>query len=118
MRLMIVDDHAGVRKLIRQLASRADDVVRECATGDEAVRIANEFRPDLVTMDVRMPGLCGIEAARAIAAVQPSARVVMVTTHDQPDLRQAAREAGAFAYLPKDSLADIRFLVLGNESAA
>ena len=114
---MIVDDHAGVRKLIRQLAACPDDTVRECATGDEAVRVATEFRPDLVTMDVRMPGICGIEAARAIAAAQPSARVVMVTTHDQPDLRQAAREAGAFAYLPKDSLADIRFLVHSNEAA-
>ena len=97
MRLMIVDDHAGVRKLIRQLAACPNDTVRECATGDEAVRLAPVFQPDLVTMDVRMPGLCGIEAARAIAAAQPSVRVVMVTTHDQPDLRQAAREAGAAA---------------------
>lgn len=115
---MIVDDHAGVRKLIRQLASRAEDVVRECATGDEAVRVASEFQPDLVTMDVRMPGLCGIEATRAIVTAQPSARVVMVTTHDQPELRQAAREAGAFAYLPKESLAEIRSLVFGAEKAS
>ena len=115
---MIVDDHAAVRKLIRQLAAHADDIVLECATGDEAVRIAPEFQPDVVTMDVRMPGLCGIDAARAIAAAQPSARVVMVTTHDQPDLRRAAREAGAFAYLRKDSLADIRSLMLGAETRA
>ncbi len=115
---MIVDDHAGVRKLIRQLAARADDTVRECATGDEAVQLAPEFKPDLVTMDVRMPGLCGIEAARAITTAQPSARVVMVTTHDQPDLREAARAAGAFAYLAKDSLAEIRSLVVKNEEDA
>ena len=66
MRLMIVDDHAGVRQLIRQFVAATDDIVCECASGDEAIRVAPEFRPDAVTMDVRMPGSCGLKAARAI----------------------------------------------------
>ena len=66
MRLMIVDDHAGVRQLIRQLVATAQDTICECASGDEAIRMAPGFQPDAVTMDVRMPGSCGLKATRAI----------------------------------------------------
>ena len=95
MRLMIVDDHPGVRKLIRQFVASASDTVCECADGDEAIRKAFDFRPDAVTMDMRMPGTCGLTATRALRAVHPAARVVIVTSHDQPGLDRAASDAGA-----------------------
>lgn len=111
MRIMIVDDHEGVRQLIRQFVAATDDIVCECASGDEAIRLASEFRPDAVTMDVRMPGSCGLKAARAIRAIHPPARVVIVTSHDQPDLGRAAAEAGAAGFVLKDNLAQLNELL-------
>jgi signal transduction histidine kinase len=108
MKLMIVDDHAGVRQTIRSQVATQNDAVCECASGDEAVKMAGEFNPDAVTMDVRMPGMTGFEATRAIRANVPAARVVFVTSYDEPALRQAAREAGAFDYVLKDDLSTLR----------
>jgi signal transduction histidine kinase/response regulator of citrate/malate metabolism len=104
MRLMIVDDHAGVRQLIRQLVATSHDIVCECASGDEAIRVAPEFQPDAVTMDVRMPGSCGLKAVRAIRTVNPWAQVIIVTSHDQPDLGEVAAQAGAAGFVLKDNL--------------
>jgi len=108
MRLLIVDDHAGVRTMIRQLATLPDHAVRECATGEEAIRAVREFEPDLVTMDVRLPGIGGFAATRAICAIRPAARVVIVSSYDQPELRHAARAAGAADYVVKDNLGELR----------
>lgn len=111
MRLMIVDDHLGVRQLIRQFVATAQDTVCECASGDEAIRVAPEFKPDAVTMDVRMPGACGLTATRAIRAALPETRIIIVTSHDQPDLGHAAKEAGAAGFVLKDNLADLSTLL-------
>lgn len=108
---MIVDDHPGVRKLIRQIAVTSDDAVCECSSGEEALRLAPEFKPDVVTMDVRMPGLCGIEATRLLRTAYPPARVTVVTSVDQPELRRAATDAGAWAFLSKENLADLPALL-------
>jgi PAS domain S-box-containing protein len=98
--------------MIRQLVSRADDTVLECASGDEAVALARDFKPDVVTMDVRMPGTCGFEAARAIRRLHPAGRVVMVTSHDEPYLRQTAADVGAVGYVLKDNLSELRQLAV------
>jgi CheY-like chemotaxis protein len=113
MKLMIVDDHAGVRNMIRPLLGSPDDSVVECALGEDAVKVARDFKPDYVTMDIRLPDLSGLEAARAIRAIHPPSRIVIVTSYDQPFLRQAAREAVAFAYVVKDNLAELRSLLVG-----
>jgi PAS domain S-box-containing protein len=112
MRLMIVDDHAGVRKMIRQLVAAPGDTLVECSSGDEAVTLARDFKPDVVTMDVRMPGKCGFEAARAIRRLHPASRVVMVSSYDQPFLRQTAVDVGAAGYVLKDNLAELRHLIV------
>ena len=104
MKLMIVDDHAGVRDMIRQIAAAPGDVVCECATGGEAVEKLGDFGPDCVSMDLQMPGISGLEAVRAIIAARPATRVVIVSAYDQPELRRAAREAGAKGYVAKDDL--------------
>jgi CheY-like chemotaxis protein len=113
MKVMIVDDHAGVRKLIRQLVGAPDDIFFEFATGEAAVMAARVFKPDWVTMDVRLPGLGGLEAARAIHAIHPPSRIVIVTSYDEPFLRQTASELGAVAYVLKENLAELRSVLLG-----
>ena len=113
MKIMIVDDHAGVRNLIRQLLADPRDSFVECATGEDAVQAASDFEPDYVTMDVRLPDLSGLEAARAIRAIHPPSRVIIVTSYDQPFLRQTASEVGAIAYVLKDNLAELRAVLVG-----
>jgi two-component system invasion response regulator UvrY len=112
MRLMIVDDHAGVRQLIRQLVALPGDAVRECASGNEAVPLARDFKPDYVTMDVRMAGLDGFEATRALCGDHPAVRVVIVTAFDQAELRRSAMAAGAVGYVAKEHLTQLRSVLL------
>jgi two-component system response regulator DegU len=111
MKLMIVDDHPGMRKMIRQLIAAPGDTVLECASGDEALLAIGEFKPDCVTMDVSMPGLCSFQATRGIRAAHPTARVIFVSSHDTPDYRQAANEAGATGYVMKENLSDLYLFV-------
>ncbi len=108
LKLLIVDDHAGVRTMIRQLAALPPEAVRECASGEEAVRLVDELTPDIVTMDLRLPGLSGLAATRAICASRPSVKVVMVSALDQPELRRAAAIAGATGYVVKDNLSALQ----------
>jgi DNA-binding NarL/FixJ family response regulator len=107
MNLMIVDDHAGMRQMIRQIAG-APAAVCECADGQEALARAGAFAPDFVTMDLRLPGISGLEATRAIVAAHPNARVVIVSTYDNAELRRAAAEAGASGFVAKDNLEELR----------
>jgi len=111
MKLMIVDDHEGMRNMIRQLIAAPGDSVLEFGTADEALRIAGEFKPDCVTMDISMPGLCAFEAVRGIRSAYPPARVIFVSSHDQPDYRRTAQEAGATGFVMKDNLSELYLLV-------
>ena len=111
MRLMIVDDHIGVRNLIRRFVVTPQDIVCECASGDEAVRVAPGFKPDAVTMDIRMPGTCGLTATAAIHTALPETRVIIVTSHDEVDLRSAAARAGAVGFVSKDDLSKLSGLL-------
>ncbi|GEM_PF-6523270 len=108
MKLMIVDDHTGVRNMIRHLVAAAGDEIRECNSADEAVRMAADFAPDLVTMDIRMPGLCPFEATRQIRRGNPSSRVLIVSSYDEPELRRTAADAGAAGFVVKENLVDVR----------
>jgi DNA-binding NarL/FixJ family response regulator len=108
---MIVDDHAGMRDMIRQLIVAPGDTVLECRSADEALLVAAEFKPDCVTMDVSMPGLCAFEATRRIRAVHPSSRIIFVSSFDQPDYRRAAYEAGAAGYVMKENLSELYLFV-------
>jgi DNA-binding NarL/FixJ family response regulator len=118
MKLMIVDDHAGMRAMIRQIAASPDDLVCECADGREAVRQVVEFAPDCVTVDLRMPGMNGLEATRAIVAHHPKAYVVIVSSYDQPELRRAATEAGAAGFVAKDNLHQLKAELTGGQKNA
>lgn len=108
MKLMIVDDHAGVREMIRALVCSPDDEVRECESADEAIRVAPEFQPEFVTMDLWMPGLNSFKGIQAMLQTNPTAKIVVVTAYDQRGLRDAAQEAGAVHYILKENLSELR----------
>jgi two-component system NarL family response regulator len=103
IRVVIADDHAAYRRgLHRALRAGDIDVVAEAADGQEALDRVKELRPDVVLMDVRMPRLNGIEAARRIRSSLPGVRIVMLTvSEDEDDLFEAIK-AGADGYLLKE----------------
>lgn len=105
VRVLIVDDQQLVRAGLLMLCRTADDldVVGEAATGSEAVRLADRLRPEVILMDLRMPGMDGIRATESILATQPTARVVVLTTFDDDDHLYPALAAGACGFLVKDA---------------
>ena len=104
VRVLIVEDDAHVRRVLRRILAGVTSDVVECETGTDAARVFAETRPDVVLMDIRLPGIDGLAATREIRAATPDARVVIVTNHDEAPLRRAAAEAGAAAYVLKDGL--------------
>src|SRR5918999_1512506 len=104
IRVLIADDHALFRRgLIMVLESEPDiEVVAEAQDGTEVIVKTEEFVPDVVLMDVRMPKLNGIEAARAIRELVPSVKIVMLTVSDEEDDLFDAIKAGANGYLLKE----------------
>jgi len=100
--VMIVDDSMIMtQKLSAMVRELGHQVVRICKDGAEAVRDYPAVKPDLVTMDITMPGMDGIETMAAIKAINPQARVVMVTSHGQEGMVVRALEAGALGYVLK-----------------
>ncbi|MCU1409762.1 MAG: response regulator transcription factor [Rhodoglobus sp.] len=125
IRVLVADDHPIVRGGIVALLSAAGDisVVAEAADGLEAVRLAAEHSPDVVLMDLRMPGLDGDEATARILAANPAARVVILTTYESDASILTAIEAGASGYLlkaaPQDEiLAGVRSVARGEVALA
>lgn len=102
-RVLIADDHTLFRDGLRALLSSVPDteVVGEAATGDEAIEQAAELQPDVVLMDIRMPGTNGIEATRRILHTSPHIGVIVVTMFDDDDSVFAAMRAGARGYVLK-----------------
>lgn len=106
--LLLVDDHPVVRKGTRELLENETDlhVTGEAESGEEAVLKARELRPDVILMDVSMPGMNGIEATRAIKAEQPGVGVLVLTSYDDDAYVFALLEAGAAGYLLKNTSED------------
>ena len=104
IRLIIADDHKMFRDGLRPLLERQRDlsVVGEAADGRTLMTLVEALRPDLVVLDVSMPGLNGIEAARRIRAIDPAIRVAMLTMHTDRRFVLESLKAGASAYLLKD----------------
>src|ERR1043166_5830689 len=106
--VLLVDDHALVRDGLRMLLQSADDiqVIGEAENGQQAVQEAVRLRPDVVLLDLAMPVLNGIEAARQIAHEVPSARVLILSSYNDGHRLRQAVEAGAAGYLMKETGAD------------
>jgi len=105
IRVLIADDHMVVREGLRAILETASDLlpVGEATDGAEAVRLVQERAPDVVLMDLRMPGMDGIEAIRQIKARYPHVQAVILTTYDDDDDIVRGLRAGARGYLLKDT---------------
>ena len=108
MRVLVADDHPVVRAGLRALLSAEPGltVVAEAGSGEETVLAARQHQPDVVLMDLRMPGAGGLAAIRQLSADQPGVRVVVLTTYDSDADILPAVEAGAAGYLLKDTPRD------------
>lgn len=121
IRVVLADDQPLVRAGLRVLISDSPDldVAGEAGTGAQAVRLARDVRPDVVVMDIRMPGMDGIEATRMITADSPAPQVLILTTFDDDDYVYASLRAGASGFVVKhmaleDILTAIRVVAAGD----
>jgi two-component system response regulator NreC len=105
IKILLVDDHAMFRAGIRALIEQEDrfEVVGEASTGDEAVDRVRELKPDIVIMDLQMPGSNGLEATRRISALELDTSVLVLTVHAEEEYLVPVVEAGASGYLTKTS---------------
>jgi len=108
IRVLLVDDHLLFRQGVRRLLEGAGDieVVGDAETGEESVHLAEDLAPDIVLLDVAMPTLSGIDAARMIKASSPRAGIIMLTVHADEEFLFEAIKAGAMGYLLKDCTPD------------
>jgi two-component system, NarL family, response regulator DesR len=111
MRLMIVDDHASTREMIRNFLDLPGIMFCECASGEEALRQAREFKPNWITVDVNMPGLDGFQAAEALRAEHPAAHIIIVTGYNEPHFRKLSNSAGAVGLICKENLAALHMML-------
>jgi DNA-binding NarL/FixJ family response regulator len=121
IRILIADDEALLRMAFSTVVEAQPDIapVGEAADGMEAIRLARELRPDVVLMDVRMPGTAGIEATRQVIRVSPRSRVLILTTFDLDEYAFAGLNAGASGFLlkntrPEELLSAIRSVAAGD----
>ena len=106
IRVLLADDHRLFREALRTVLERECDVVGEAASGEEAVALAARTRPDIVLLDVGMPGVGGLNAAHRLARESPNSKVVILSQHDDEEyVIEAMVDAGAAGYLVKTDAA-------------
>jgi DNA-binding NarL/FixJ family response regulator len=103
VRVLIVDDQEPFRLAARMVVDVTDgfEVAGEAETGEDSVRMAQELQPDLVLMDVNLPGIDGLEATRQILAASETVVVLLLSTYEEEEYAPRAAECGAAAYIPK-----------------
>lgn len=103
VRILIADDHGVLRAGLRALLKSTDDlqVIAEAGSGDETLALCERTHPDVVLLDISMPGLDGIEVTRRLKQVAPVVRVLIMTMHEDTGLLRAALQAGAAGYIVK-----------------
>ncbi|MEQ1949255.1 MAG: response regulator transcription factor [Bryobacteraceae bacterium] len=106
IRILLADDHTVVRKGFRLILCQEPDmeVIAEAGTGREAVRLAGELKPDVIILDIAMPDMNGVEAARRIFEADPSSRMLILSMHKDTVYVRESLRAGAKGYLLKDSI--------------
>jgi len=104
IKILLAENHIVVREGIRELIQHEEDmeVIGEASDGEEAVKMVNQLEPDVVLMDISMPGLNGIEATREIKESHPAVRVLVLTAYDNEEFIYAILEANAAGYLLKN----------------
>ncbi len=103
IRILVVDDHEVIRRAICSLLSSDPilDVICQTADGEQAVLKAEELQPDLVLLDISLPGISGIEAARRIRSVSPDSRIIFLSQHDSQQVVKDAVRAGGHGFVAK-----------------
>jgi two-component system invasion response regulator UvrY len=106
VRVLIVDDQLPFREAAKVVFGLLDqfEVVGEATSGEEALALVESLRPDLVLMDINLPGVNGVDATRQIAAAHPETVVILVSTYDVNALPRGASSSGALAYVHKERL--------------
>jgi CheY-like chemotaxis protein len=117
LKVLVVEDNQLMRDFIRSLVEEISSDVHECTDGASAVDLYERIRPDVVLMDVRMAGMDGLTATRAIRQSDPAARVVIVTANTDDQSRADAVAAGAAAFVPKRDLLSLPSLLAQQGSA-
>jgi DNA-binding NarL/FixJ family response regulator len=117
LRILIADDHEVVREGVRIIIHKARpqwEICGEAVNGQEAIDAAARLKPDIVLLDITMPGMSGLEAASQISGLGPSAPILIFTMHESAELAVDARQAGARGYVAKSDAA--RHLVTAIET--
>jgi DNA-binding NarL/FixJ family response regulator len=102
-RVLIVDDHAFIRRGVETILESSPEwqVCGEASNGNDAIRLANQLSPEVVLMDVTMPGMNGLEATRIIRKEHPDVKVILLTLHESSEVLRSGFRAGANGYLLK-----------------
>jgi DNA-binding NarL/FixJ family response regulator len=108
MKFLIIDDNPRMRKIIVRTICSNEDSYKECSDGIEANKAYAEYHPDFVLMDIQMKTMNGLVAAKKLLEQFPKARIIIITDYDRPSFRQAAFKAGAFAFVSKENLFEVR----------
>lgn len=111
MKLLIVEDNASIRRMLRRILGETASTIWECADGSVALAAYEEYHPDIVLMDIRMPGVDGLTATSQICGYDPAARIIIVTDYEDEDMRAAALSAGARRYVLKHEIASLPEIV-------
>jgi CheY-like chemotaxis protein len=108
MKVLIVEDDRAMRELMKRVLGDLVGSFCECGDGRDALAAYQANRPDWVVMDIRMKGIDGLTATEQIVHACPGARVLIVTSYNDASLREAARQAGAYGYVLKENLLEVR----------
>lgn len=120
IKVLVCDDHPMMREGLRKMIEEEEDLafVAEATNGEDAIELALELKPDVIVMDVNMPGMNGIEATREIISQAPNIRIVGLSLHDNIEVSQAMRNAGASAYLTKADVFESLCATIRSEAKA
>lgn len=114
-KILIVDDNREMREMTRFFLGDLPFEFEECEDGEEAIDCYERMLPDWVLMDWKMPRMDGLKATKKIIEKHPQAKIILITQHDDAQLRRAAVEAGATAFFLKDNLLALREFLNGSE---
>lgn len=115
IRILIVEDFSAIRRLMCSILQKKDDlhVIFEVADGLDAVRKAEELKPDLILLDIGLPTLNGLQAARQIRELAPESKIIFVSQESSADLVQEALSLGAYGYVVKTKLESDLLIAVG-----
>jgi two-component system response regulator DegU len=113
MKVMIVDDNQAIHEIVRDALGPEVDDFADCSDGNEAVALYRTYHPDWVLMDIMMEKMDGLLATEAILAEDPHAKIIMITQHNEPSLREKAKRIGAVDFVLKENLEDLGHIIRG-----